>query len=123
MFLYGTLRPLGAQATHTLSGYRLYDLGRFPCIIPSEGGEVHGNLTEVDDALLADFDRVEGVARSFYTRETVSVKSMENGNTIEGVFVYVAGNVLQHDVTLTEIPSGDWHNHSGKQAHVFSPYR
>lgn len=119
VFVYGTLRQ-SQKSTHILKGYRLWDLGPFPCIT-KEPGTVHGNIIRVDDARLAELDRIEGVRRGFYNRVEVVAEGLINGKKT-GCFVYVAGNVLDHDVHPVPIESGDWHKHPSKQKFTFQPY-
>lgn len=123
VFVYGTLRK-NQESTHVLNGYRLYDLGRFPCIIAEEGHRVLGNVILVSDDELRQLDRVEGTAHGFYTRETVKVDNLSGnkGKNYSACYVYVAGNVLDYERPKSPIDSGDWHVHPSKQKHVFSPY-
>jgi gamma-glutamylcyclotransferase (GGCT)/AIG2-like uncharacterized protein YtfP len=73
LFVYGTLmrggprhRALAGQrflgAARTLPHYTLFDLGAYPGLVASpEGGQaVHGELYEVEAALIPLLDRVEG---------------------------------------------------------------
>lgn len=111
VFVYGTLRPKGAEATHILYDYEMYNYhNRFPYIVESVAFDdvfVRGNVLTVDDKQLAQLDRIEGVERGLYTRETVEVKDIETKDTITA-FVYVAG-----DIAPSFIPSGDWLDRSG----------
>lgn len=124
VFVYGTLRQT-KRATHFIRDYALYDLGSFPCIIPKKGAVVRGNVLSIDSRTLREFDYVEGVARGFYTREVVDAVNLPNfkGMDHNGCFVYVAGNVLEYDVSPVIIPSGDWHIATKNRSDVFSPYQ
>lgn len=105
VFVYGTLRE-GNPATHSLQDYKLWSLGRFPCITQETGEVVRGNIIKVDDDMLEKLDRYERVDIGLYTRETVYV-SGDNGSDVEA-FVYVAGNCFPQP-----IESGDWFIHQG----------
>lgn len=111
VFVYGTLRQ-SKKATHTLKGYKLLDMGRFPGIVPDDSCEVHGNLVIVDREMLEQMDYMEGTKTGFYTRQRVTVGEYE-------AWVYVAGNVLERVPHPQVIPSGDWHDHPTKQKKVF----
>lgn len=77
LFVYGTLRrggcrhgPLARQRflgeCHSAPLYRLYDLDSYPGLAHAqEGGVVHGELYEVDHALVASLDAVEGAPSWF----------------------------------------------------------
>jgi gamma-glutamylcyclotransferase (GGCT)/AIG2-like uncharacterized protein YtfP len=86
LFIYGTLMP-GLRLETEMHGARfmgpaqvpgrLFDLGRYPGLLPGDG-HVTGEVYEVDDAHLARLDGVEGVvpgdrAASQYWREGVTV--------------------------------------------------
>lgn len=103
VFVYGTLRPKGRKATHTLSGYAMMNAGPYPYIIPSthDTDHVYGNVITVTDKELQDMDRYEGVNRGLYTREKVTVYA---GHNSEYVYAYVAGPDFPRPV-----PSGDWY--------------
>jgi gamma-glutamylcyclotransferase (GGCT)/AIG2-like uncharacterized protein YtfP len=72
LFVYGTLmrggprhRTLAGQrflgAARTLPRYALFDLGAYPGLIHDAGGQaIHGELYEVEAALIPLLDRVEG---------------------------------------------------------------
>ena len=73
LFVYGTLmrggprhRALAGQrflgAARTLPHYALFDLGAYPGLVSSrDGGQaVHGELYEVEAALIPRLDRIEG---------------------------------------------------------------
>jgi gamma-glutamylaminecyclotransferase len=72
LFVYGTLQrggcrhaPLASQRflgeARTAPLYRLYDLGSYPGLVRADdGGVVHGELYEVDRALVPVLDALEG---------------------------------------------------------------
>lgn len=107
VFVYGTLRP-SKVATHILYGFEMYNYGKFPYIIRSSefGAQVLGNVISVDDKELAELDLYEGVAKRLYTRNTVLVHAIEDGEQLTTCFVYVATSVLHPPL----IASGDWFN-------------
>lgn len=106
VFVYGTLRP-SKVATHKLYGFEMHNYGKFPYIIPSSefGAQVLGNVISVDDKELAELDLYEGVAKRLYTRNTVLVHHIEDGERLT-CFVYVATSLLHPPL----IASGDWFN-------------
>lgn len=77
LFVYGTLKEgyhnhhfLGDSkkiANYQLEGFRLIDLEAFPGMVPGKG-YVMGELYEVNEDLLPELDRLEGVPY-LYTRE------------------------------------------------------
>ena len=82
LFVYGTLMS-GQGANSKLKGakflgkavlrdYEMFDLGAFPGIQQHLGGNVVGELYEVDDSLLTKLDSYEGEG-SLYNREIVNV--------------------------------------------------
>lgn len=102
VFVYGTLRPRGVTATHYVEGFGLFNYyDRFPYIQEGEG-TVYGNLVEVTDRQLKEFDRIEGIAHGLFKRETVLVTGLGHAED-STAFVYVAGNVAP-----LRIQSGDW---------------
>ena len=116
LFIYGTLMP-GLRLEAEMHGARfigpaqvpgrLFDLGRYPGLLPGEG-HVTGEVYEVNDAHLARLDGVEGVvpgdrAESHYWREVVSVVS----GPLQGqpVQTYVYNRPMEG---CTPIPHGDY---------------
>lgn len=82
LFVYGTLKR--GQRSHgllrgqefvadaeTAPGYRLYDQGRYPCLVedPQRGVAVQGELWRVEAAALARLDAYEGAPDLFERRE------------------------------------------------------
>ena len=96
VFVYGTL--MKNQRNHgylkdaayiddgVLEGYDMYDLGRYPGIIPGEGkvvGEVYQVTSEIEKQL--DYLEEEGV---LYLKKPETVR-LNNGQTVESlVYVY-----------------------------------
>lgn len=109
LLVYGTLRERYGDgkiipATHVLNGFRMYDAGRFPYIVPDKHGKVMGNVLHITDDQLAGYDSYEG-APSFYSREVVKAVPIDKDKE-EEVFVYVGNSVKQ--MGGREINSGDW---------------
>jgi gamma-glutamylcyclotransferase (GGCT)/AIG2-like uncharacterized protein YtfP len=108
VFVYGTLRPKGKEATHRLYDFMMMDAGAYPYIIPaaaygdSRDHYVAGNVIEVDDAQLKDLDRYEGIDRGLYTREVLIAEDDESGEEVT-VYAYVAGKEWPRPIV-----SGDW---------------
>ncbi len=84
VFTYGTLMK-GQRAKSLmdtaiwggsccLSGYAMYDLGRYPGIIEQSGETVLGEVWFVDDAILVELDQYEEEG-SLYLRKEVTVSS------------------------------------------------
>lgn len=112
LFVYGTLRK-GQLPTHKLPGYMMFAIpGKvfsFPVIQPypwdDRQPDVYGNILEVDDQNLADFDHYEGVERGLYVRENVVVYPLVSGPAApEIVQAYIGGPALVRQ----PIPSGVW---------------
>jgi gamma-glutamylcyclotransferase (GGCT)/AIG2-like uncharacterized protein YtfP len=116
LFIYGTLMP-GLRLDAEMQGARfvgaaqvpgrLVDVGRFPGLLPG-GGQVTGEIYEVDDAQLARLDVVEGMmpsdrAASQYWRGEVTVCS----GPLQGqqVQTYVYNRSVDG---CTPIPHGDY---------------
>ena len=81
VFVYGTLKKGGSNhhclkdqkflgAARTIPGFRLYDLGGHPGMIPlpEDQAGVIGEVWEVDAASLAQLDVLEGIAEKIYER-------------------------------------------------------
>lgn len=109
VFVYGTLRPKGVEATHCIDGWQLFNYyDRFPYIKQGEGSVV-GTVVEVTDRQLKEFDLIEGIAHGLFKRVSVEAFVIQRfpSPVREGVkaFVYMAGNI-----TPAAIQSGDWFN-------------
>jgi gamma-glutamylcyclotransferase (GGCT)/AIG2-like uncharacterized protein YtfP len=86
VFVYGTLKRQQAQ-NHLLDGQlfvreartlprcRLYDTGRYPCLVEDRqhGLSVRGEVWEVDAATLQKLDAYEGVPH-LYTRRQIALE-------------------------------------------------
>ena len=96
VFVYGTLMK-GQRAEHMLSGsdfagcfqlkgYAMYNLGRYPGIVPCAGEIVLGELYFVSDEMLSAMDRYEEEG-DLYLRTKVKVWSGQESLDAE-VYVY-----------------------------------
>jgi len=88
LFLYGTLKRGGSNhlflagqrflgVARTAPGFTLYSLGDYPGMVraPGDTAGVIGELWEVDDACLAELDRLEGLDEGLYERIDVLLAS------------------------------------------------
>lgn len=110
IFVYGTLMRgerahsflSGAEyiGAYRLKGYAMYNLGRYPGIVPDPERTVYGEVYRVDRGMLCDMDRYEGEG-SLYQRVTVTA---ENGTQTVPVFAYV----YAREVRGRLIPEGKW---------------
>jgi gamma-glutamylcyclotransferase (GGCT)/AIG2-like uncharacterized protein YtfP len=84
VFVYGTLKRGGSNhvflagqtflgPARTAPGYTLYTLGDYPGMVssPADTAGVTGELWLVDDAGLAELDRLEGLDEGLYERAEV----------------------------------------------------
>lgn len=84
VFVYGTLKRGGSNhsllasqrfvgAVRTAPGFTLHSLGDYPGMVRASGDTagVTGELWMVDDATLAELDRLEGVDEGLYERVDV----------------------------------------------------
>ena len=95
VFVYGTLMR-GERAHSYLDGavfmgeyllrnHEMYDLGRYPAIVPAPGGVVYGEVYRITSDMLVNMDSYEGEGYLYY-RKTVKV---ENKGVRLEAFVYV----------------------------------
>lgn len=81
VFVYGTLKRCGSNHlflrgqkylgdVRTAPGFTLYSLGDYPGMVRSPGDTegVTGELWSIDDACLAELDRLEGLDEGLYER-------------------------------------------------------
>lgn len=81
VFVYGTLKRGGSNhlflagqkflgSARTQPGFTLYSLGDYPGMVrtPGDADGVTGELWSVDDATLAELDRLEGLDEGLYER-------------------------------------------------------
>lgn len=96
VFVYGTLMR-GQRANHmmaegvyageyTLPGYAMYDLGRYPGIVPRKGCQVEGEVYFVSETMLTAMDDYEEEG-SLYHRREVTVQS-EKGERAAWAYIY-----------------------------------
>lgn len=82
LFVYGTLKTGGrrhdllagqqfVQAAWTLPQYRLFDSGRYPCLVEdtAAGVAVQGEIWRVEESILPRLDAYEGVPQLFVRRQ------------------------------------------------------
>jgi gamma-glutamylcyclotransferase (GGCT)/AIG2-like uncharacterized protein YtfP len=85
----------------------LYSLGGFPGLrIDDSEGDVVGEVWQVDDATLAELDRLEGVAVGFYERRKWRVKIE---GKLRSAWLYEIAE--EHTVGQPVIAGGDWSRH------------
>lgn len=97
VFVYGTL--MRGEANHdyylsnswckgraTVSGFKMYDIGAFPGIVPGEG-TVPGELYKVDYETLQRLDYLEGEG-SLYIRRNVPVTMSTGERAFAWIYVY-----------------------------------
>lgn len=88
VFVYGTLKRGGSNhlflagqhfvgEARTIPGFTLYSLGDYPGMVraPGDTAGVTGELWSVDDACLAELDRLEGLDEGLYERVDVLLAS------------------------------------------------
>ena len=124
IFCYGSLLPMQDRAhvmqdaaclgPAILQGAELYDLGCFPGIQLVEDGDelVVGMLYEVDDALLATLDHIEGhhpadEEHSFFKRTRVMARRLAEGANLRvQTYVYPSAHGEGHAIS-----HGDYRRH------------
>jgi gamma-glutamylcyclotransferase (GGCT)/AIG2-like uncharacterized protein YtfP len=110
VFVYGTLMQ-GQRAAHMLAGsrfvgyfqlkdYAMYNLGRYPGIVPCAGEVVLGELYLVSNEMLAVMDEYEAEG-DLYLRRKVKVWSGQESADAQ-VYVY------NRDITGYEKMQGSW---------------
>ncbi len=100
IFVYGTLKrgcsnhgELAGQRfvaeARTLPGYRLFDVGGYPGLVPWPGDRegVSGEIWSVDPTTLARLDRFEGTDSGLYSREPILLQAPYSGETVQA-YVY-----------------------------------
>lgn len=86
VFVYGTLKKgysnhhylhgqTFIQEAETLPNYRLWDCGRYPCMVEDKkGNSIQGEVWEVDEHCLRAMDRLEGVP-FLYRRDVIKLEN------------------------------------------------
>lgn len=107
VFVYGTLRPKGAESTHVVAGYTMFNYyNRFPYLVETGADEeIVGNILEVTAKELDALDHIEGIADGLFKRVVTEAIDLEDTGAATEVFMYVAGNICP-----PIIQSGDWLN-------------
>ena len=113
--VYGSLREgfhnhyLLEGSKHIAKGilrdFKMFSLGSFPAIIPSDSGEITVEVYEVSPNILARLDHLEGYPQ-FYNRMEVPVAHGDGEYTEAWVYF-----VTRTPTGLAEVPSGDWSKH------------
>jgi gamma-glutamylcyclotransferase (GGCT)/AIG2-like uncharacterized protein YtfP len=113
IFVYGTLRPKGESATHTISGFCLHKYSWFPFVKEGDG-TVRGNIKLVRPEELPGLDRYEGVPNRLYKRIKVNAKEIASDVETEA-WIYVPDTMLDNDTRqYPVINSGDWFKQNGE---------
>jgi gamma-glutamylcyclotransferase (GGCT)/AIG2-like uncharacterized protein YtfP len=100
--LHHRLAPAELVGAAVLPGFRMFQVGAAPCIIPSPrpDDEVRGEVWRISEHQLRILDLVEGGAY----RRTQGVARLEDGSRVEVVTWAWAFS----EFGLRPIPSGDW---------------
>ena len=114
VFVYGTLRPLSSSlrflpTTHSLYGFRMLDLGPYPCIVEvSYSSSVHGRLLHVTNAELKRLDRIEGTDKGIFNRQRVGARNTRSGGfLLAWAYVFCDPALLNADNSAV-IECGNW---------------
>src|SRR5689334_8617863 len=96
LFIYGTLKRGGSNhaflagqhflgPARTVPGFALYSLGDYPGMVraPGDTAGVTGELWVVDDACLAELDRLEGLDEGLYERVEVRLSPIPRAVTAQ----------------------------------------
>lgn len=99
LFVYGTLKrgcsnhhrlatECFVDAARTVAGFRLYDLGGYPGILPcpDDTDGVVGEVWSVRAATLQQLDEFEGVNEGLYRREPISLQPPFAGQTVHAYY-------------------------------------
>jgi gamma-glutamylcyclotransferase (GGCT)/AIG2-like uncharacterized protein YtfP len=133
VFVYGTLKRNNTRAgvldgyavrwvRAAILGFDIYDLGHFPCILPSESGngQVFGELVECNDPLkvVRQLDAIEGYhpnrdpKRCMYLRKKVDVIELGTGKKHKAfAYVWAKPERLGESsyYSKRKVKSGNWH--------------
>lgn len=113
LFVYGTLKRGGVRngviaaqkylgEVRTVPRYALVDLGSYPGLVHAEDGQhVHGELYEVDTALIATLDAVEGAPSLFALADV----ELEGRDRLARSYFYQQGAAGR-----PRVASGRWQN-------------
>lgn len=112
LFTYGTLMK-GQRASSmlkdaeyvgdgVLQGYGLYETGEYPAAVPVDGFRVYGEVYEIEDGMLKDFDAYE-IEGDLYVRKLLEIE-MEQGTIDAWVYEY---NRSTEELELRS-PEGKW---------------
>jgi gamma-glutamylcyclotransferase (GGCT)/AIG2-like uncharacterized protein YtfP len=111
-FVYGTLRPYGAEPTHRLRGFIMRDYGNFPILHADETHTsiVVGNLLEVDEHKEAEFDYIENLRTNLFIKAEVAIEDIATKQQLKA-FCYIGGYIMDPVFGVWNLPiieSGDW---------------
>ena len=128
LFTYGTLRPslyahkvgdvVGTPAK--LTGFKMFNLGRFPCLVEddSDGLEpIVGETIAIPSVTM--YDGYEGYP-ILYNRKEVACHVDKEHDYYIGCWVYFMEPQMfsQHEARAIYIPSGDWADVLAKKAQL-----
>lgn len=115
VFVYGTLKTSGKLHPHMYSadavkvnegyveGYALYDLGSYPCVMPSPGvAKVYGELYTVPEQGIHRLDKVEGVPYLYQRENARFVSTQDRSSDPIDVEIYVWLRDLPSDARVIE---------------------
>ena len=109
VFVYGTLKRGGdnhewiksqtfVALARTKPLYRMFDLGGYPGMAPSEDGiAIHGEIWDVDAAGLARLDVLEDIEGGEYERVLIELEGEFATQLVEG-YLYLRGLEGRRDV-------------------------
>ena len=113
LFVYGTLKrgfcrhkAIAEQTflgpARTASRYLMYNVGSFPGLVhATDGAEIEGELYEVDDALLAVLDRIEGTDMGLFRRKAIELVEPHTNGQVEA-YLYLP------DVAAAQLCGTNW---------------
>ncbi len=110
LFVYGTLKRGGSNhqyltgqkfmgVARTTPGFRLFDLGGFPGLVPvpEDKTGVVGEVWDVDANALAGMDKLEGLDEGMYRREPAKLQAPFADPKIE-TYIYARSTANKPDI-------------------------
>jgi gamma-glutamylcyclotransferase (GGCT)/AIG2-like uncharacterized protein YtfP len=118
LFTYGTLRPslypvrMGQMPSTkaTLCGFKMYNLGKFPCLIHTRDlnvSRIVGEVIELDN--IKRYDPYEGYPH-LYDREEVNAKTEGGKEWLKCWVYFMRPSSFDRANGAVWVPSGDWAN-------------